>query len=720
MKRIVALFLLLLLSFETCFAEVPLQKKEIVYVKLDSLGNVENTSVMNIFDVSNDQLLKDFGSYESAVNLTSKEEMKVKEGEVLVPVKRGSFTYEGKNPKGELPWNITFSYELEGKPVDIGLLPGSKGKVVLHGSIAPSGKNNTFSDRYMLQLRLSFPTECVTVVKADGATRAMEGSNELLNYIVFPKEKFDFFVELDATSFEMAGIQISALPFKMDMNIPNLSTYTDDIKVFQDAIVKLDDSVQLLNDGTKTLSLNGDALVTSMEAISSGLLKTATGQGKLAEGLSVYRKGLGDFKTGFLKYTEGIQTLTNTLKEMSGNTKGLTDYAKGVKAFTEGILKELPQGSEMDQKGLEELKQASFKLSHASSEIRDGLALMAKETGSMNGGSITGLSEGSSQFLAGLRALKSGLNVPQVDVTGPVTTVFTEAGKLQALAQGIEDQALRAELLDSAKNLSGAGSDLQKALQSLGGIQDLSKAVDDLVTNYEKIDGGIQRLSQGLSDAGSLGSAIETLSNQYGQFDQGLKSFSSGVDELIGRLQGYKAPDLGSLKEAATKLSKASDQMISQTPSTDTRKLVELEQGTKSLKAAIEKLYLGFEPFVSGSIELKTANASISGGADEYAKGLRAYIEGVQKTSQGTSALKSGTGALRQGTTDIDQLISDKLQTLKPEDFKMVSFVDERNEVDMVQFVFLTDGFKPIKSKPIAVPEVEKTGFWDSLMNLFK
>ena len=57
-------------SVYPAFADTNTSKDEVVYVKLNNNGNVDNVYVVNSFDVKNGEKIVDYGNYSNVLNLS--------------------------------------------------------------------------------------------------------------------------------------------------------------------------------------------------------------------------------------------------------------------------------------------------------------------------------------------------------------------------------------------------------------------------------------------------------------------------------------------------------------------------------------------------------------------------------------------------------------------------------------------------------------------------
>ena len=73
-------------SVYPAFADTNTSKDEVVYVKLNNNGNVDNVYVVNSFDVKNGEKIVDYGRYSNVLNLSTSDKLNYSSGVVDVNV----------------------------------------------------------------------------------------------------------------------------------------------------------------------------------------------------------------------------------------------------------------------------------------------------------------------------------------------------------------------------------------------------------------------------------------------------------------------------------------------------------------------------------------------------------------------------------------------------------------------------------------------------------
>ena len=90
----------------------------------------------------------------------------------------------------------------------------------------------------------------------------------------------------------------------------------------------------------------------------------------------------------------------------------------------------------------------------------------------------------------------------------------------------------------------------------------------------------------------------------------------------------------------------------------------------------------------------------------------------------GAVELEEGAGEIRDKTGDMDQKVDDEVDSVLSkytgEDFEARSFVDSRNDVELVQFVIRTEPIQMPEPSETAEEEPEEEGFMDRVKGLFE
>ena len=108
-KRGLAVLLVIALTLSLAtpvFAEALSQntpKQEVVYVDLNGDGAVKQITVVNIFELSEDGQIIDYGNYTALRNMTTNDKIVFEDETVRIDTKAGKLYYEGVLSKNSLP-----------------------------------------------------------------------------------------------------------------------------------------------------------------------------------------------------------------------------------------------------------------------------------------------------------------------------------------------------------------------------------------------------------------------------------------------------------------------------------------------------------------------------------------------------------------------------------------------------------------------------------------
>ena len=124
------------------------------------------------------------------------------------------------------------------------------------------------------------------------------------------------------------------------------------------------------------------------------------------------------------------------------------------------------------------------------------------------------------------------------------------------------------------------------------------------------------------------------------------------------------------------------------------------------------------------SAQLNGGIISVDTGVGQLAEGADTLLDGTQSLASGAGSLNSGMNELSEGTSNIDtkveEQLGDAVSSITGGDYEPVSFMDERNSVELVQFVIRIPGIKEAESVVEAAVAEEDERFLDKLQNLFR
>ena len=236
------------------FADTNTSKDEVVYVKLNNNGNVDNVYVVNSFDIKNGEKIEDYGNYSNVLNLSTCDKLNYSSGVVDVNVSdtNKKFYYQGDMKDCEIPWDINIMYTLDGKSISSEELAGKSGNLEISFDIKKNDNvDEVFFNNYALQISLTLDGDKCSDIIADGGTIASVGNNKTITYIKLAGEEASYTINSTVENFEMDSISFNGL--NMDMNVDvNVDDMTNSFDTLVDAIDKLNDGASDLKSGVDT------------------------------------------------------------------------------------------------------------------------------------------------------------------------------------------------------------------------------------------------------------------------------------------------------------------------------------------------------------------------------------------------------------------------------------------------------------------------------------
>lgn len=496
MKKFLSIFmavvLILTVATPAFAADTPTQKEEVVYGLLGSDGGIQNIYVVNSL---NGGMITDYGNYSEVSNMTTSEKMEQNGDRIMVKTTADRFYYQGTLQTKALPWNIDIRYELGGKEFSASELAGKNGALEIAIAITQNKAiNPVFYENYILQVSLTLDTERCTDIVSPNATIASAGKDKVIAHTILPGNDSNITVAANVHDFIMGGIEITAMPLAMLIEIPGTDSLTEDM-------TSLADAVSDLNDGAKELS--------------DGIAKTYSGARKLTEGSS-------DFAGG--------------LSELSGNSKEMLGASAQISTALNTIVKALEEGSgNLDSSNLAALPDGLRQLA-------DGL------TGITNG--MQTLKYGYASAYVALDSAISSIPSADIDPSRLYAAVSGDDALSATLDQLVAYYA-------AAKTVKGTYAAVQDAFASVAGsLDDMSGSVGtmastllgladeiarslsemDFVEKMQQLKSGLSQLSDNYNqfhaglDEYMIG--IKRLANGYGEVNAGVRSLTNGIGEI--------------------------------------------------------------------------------------------------------------------------------------------------------------------------------------------
>lgn len=415
------------------------EKQEVVYASMTATGAVKHLYVVNELFSEEPVMVKDFGTYNEVVNLTDSTNIACESDSVLCTVESESFAYQGNLASADLPWNVSITYELDGKVCSPEEVAGKSGDLKISIETTQNQSiNPLYFDNYLLQITCTLPMDHASNIATDEGAIALNGSNTAVTFSGMPGKTGSYALTAHVEDFEMDGVSIAAIPFSMAIEAPDSSALIAQFDELIEGTDKLDTGAKDLEEGTtafaagtqqlesgtaqlqggaQELSAGVAAYVAGIAQISDGLAQAAAGSKTFAEQLEGLSQAsaaivhsLDQAQTQMQQLVNAIQaspTMSQAEKEailaqlsgMSGQFSQLKDYASGVEGLADGYA---PLDSSLTKlsDGLSEIAQQGDELTNGSAALDAGVSELAGSSGS--------LAQGADQLSEGVAALAEG------------------------------------------------------------------------------------------------------------------------------------------------------------------------------------------------------------------------------------------------------------------------------------------------------------------------
>lgn len=413
---------------------------------------------------------------------------------------------------------------------------------------------------------------------------------------------------------------------------------------------------------------------------------------ELKDGVDMLTRAAGDLAGGAAQLSDGASELAGGSVALSSGmtslvaghytlTKGFTPLMEGLTAYTDGVdelvgrLKDLSATMEEKMKDLKKLEE----LAGALSQVNGGLGQVESGLEEIIGHRREILKE----IQEKRDSLEEILKLLDVDYAGiideiqkafqdnlPTYEAFVE--KLKEL--GVDTDKMDEETLKQIyrlmeKIVNERADELKPLLDKLNlkkQIEDIIKPLDELLDAEKQLLAGEEKLLDGLRQA------------------------RGGLSQIISAVSGISIPELG-------------DEM-------DLSRLDELTEGGAKLREGLEKLHDGTVKFDNGLLKVSVGMDELSSGAVKLSSGAGELSDGI------ATYYSSGMIPLRDGIAKAMEPLEDLGAK------KKVSFLDEKNPVDSIVYVFVTDAIEEPKTEETAPAREEQKPetFWERLLNLFR
>ncbi len=471
-------------------------KSEVVYGTMTANGSAKALYVVNHFELDNPGNITDYGDYDSVQNLTDLGEITKTGDTITFETEAKDFYYQGNMDSTELPWIFNITYSLNGVKMSPSDIAGKDGKLEISIKIEQNKKvDPAFYENYMLQISITLNNEkCSNIIAPDG-TIADAGNNKMLNFTVMQNKNADYKVTADVNDFTMSGMELSAIPFSINMDLPDTDSMLEDFEKLPNAISELNNGVGKLADGTIELK--------------KGSTELKSGSGDIKNGLTELKKNSSSITTASAQINSALKEISSGINNNSGGTS-LTQLAQLPEA-----LKQLSSGLKSISSGLTELKNGYSTAYTALDASIKGIpdvtitkSQLDQEFPDMDNDQRKLLNDLYNSYLAN-QTVKTTYDQVNIAFASIAPTIQTLTGNIDTISTSIDTMA-------AAMGSSESGEDITKQLGQL------AEGLTTLSTNYSTFDQGLKEYMSG----------VGKLSDGYDEFDSGLTEFKNGVGTL--------------------------------------------------------------------------------------------------------------------------------------------------------------------------------------------
>lgn len=419
--------IMLAVSPAVAFAGTASAKEEVIYGNLGHDGSVEKVYAVNIFEDGN---VTDYGNYNNVKNLTTTDEITLKDGEVHVDASETPFYYEGTLKDTELPWDIDISYSLDGVKYKAEDLAGKTGALAIDMDIN-EGSDDFFYNNYALQITMVMDSNYCRNIKADGATMANVGSDKQMVYTVLPGKGADIRVTADVTNFEMDEISINGIKIKMDADV-DTSSLESQAAQLEDGTARLDQGASQVNDASSQLAEGASQLSTGVSALRTNISSSAWKAVLAANGLNV-----DDLQNGNATMADQLSAmLTQYGESMTAQQKQLCQQIitllrgnNGVISGTETYLDKVNSQLGPLETGAKALEEGTATLAEGASQLKKGTGQLKESTSGIDE-QISGEINKVKDSLTGSDEVRSFISEKNTNIKSVQFVMKTEAIKI--------------------------------------------------------------------------------------------------------------------------------------------------------------------------------------------------------------------------------------------------------------------------------------------------
>jgi hypothetical protein len=503
-------------------SRAPALRDEVVYAKLNASGTVHGIYAVTTIENPAKSPLEDFGAFDAVRNLTDTSSLQHAPDSVRVTSHAEQFTYQGDLVTKRLPWELRIDYTLDGKQVMPSALAGTSGRLelALHTKQA-IGIDPVFFEHYVLQATVTLDGSRASDVQSETASIVMAGSQRVATFTILPGKEAVNRLSAQVSDFELASVQIAAIPFSMAFDLPDTSGLTAGL---DDLLVAL----ALLDEGAAKLKTGADGL-------SSGAASVEAGSSSLQSGLSRLAQQSGLINSGSEQILTALDLVAGTLGQ--------------IPELDLETIKRLPAILDRIADEFDDAATQVANLGGAYQQAIDDLDALMQNLPQTNGplDQLVADLAANNQGDATIQALAQYYFASQSLVSSYYLTVRPALADINTyLQQLIDNSALLDRLADALRGLADGIPDGAALEGFLDQITGLLTGMQQLAGSYRVFHQGLLSYNEGvleLNDSyGGFHNGLEELAAGTGLYQAGVSDYASGVRSL--RLATDGLPDL--------------------------------------------------------------------------------------------------------------------------------------------------------------------------------
>ncbi|WP_040195525.1 hypothetical protein [Candidatus Soleaferrea massiliensis] len=496
-------------------------KDESIYVNLMNDGSVDGVYVVNSFELPAAGSWTDYGNYTRVTNLSTTDPISCSGGTVTGSAPAGRFYYQGDLENAALPWDIALTYKLDGREMPAEELAGKSGQLSIELRIQQNKAGQAlFFEHYCVQASMTLDAAKCRNITTESATVAAVGSQKTLSFMVLPGKEASFTIEADVRDFTMDGLQLTALPLNLAVDLGDAADFTGDIQTLQNGVAELDDGAQ--------------ALYSGLCALSDGALDLDGGAGQFGSGLKSLQSNAGTLQSASAQVLGALEALSDALPAEYGDsddqlTGGLDALSGGIRTLSGSL-----------QAVSENMKRCVSQLGSIANMLPDeedeAVASAADALSGSEDPNVQILLQAYRKQSDGIRNVKAALLEDQkalellcASLDGIADSAGTLAGTVAGMGGQLSGQI--SQTLDGMKALSGGLRTLSAQYRGFhDGLCGYTSGVSDLADAYDGVQGGVHSLSGGLGEARD---GMRQLTGGTGQLREGTATMDDDMREQL-------------------------------------------------------------------------------------------------------------------------------------------------------------------------------------------